>query len=216
MVKRRGKKLSMDVISETGVTEHTKSFLPAAAPSETAIVQRLMGEFLASTTLSALRSDVGALSRDFSQFKDNIARLNMELGTFREKAILPVLAELKYLRFNMGARTEDNIGAMSKLVHHLEAQIELLLKSRGINPHAVDGAGETVLDKMGLPPDRPDYQTLEREGVPLVEGGSPLENEVEMLRAQNAKLLALLTNQSPTFSHPDLQNDAPEPKTAPP
>lgn len=164
---------------------------PAPAPTmatELQVAQRMMGEFMASTVMSRVQSDIGQLVRDFGDFKDNVGKLNSALGEFREQAINPVKRELEYLRFNMGARTEDNIGAMSKLVHHLESQIELLLKSRGVNPHQVDGAGETPLDKMGLPPNRPDYQTLEREGVQLVESGNAAADQVTMLNGSIDKL----------------------------
>lgn len=162
----------------------------APAPTESQVMQRMLGEFMASTALSRVQSDIGAIAADFRQFKDNIANLNTALGEFREQAILPVKRELEYLRFNMGARTEDNIGAMSKLVHHLEGQIELLLKARGINPQARDAAGETAMDKMGLPPDRPDYQTLDREGVKLVDSGNAGADLATMQLAQVDKLRA--------------------------
>lgn len=152
----------MAVERETLGPERVESFLPAAPPSEMAIMQRMMGEFMASTVMSGLRSDVGAIARDFHEFKGNIAKLNSELGVFREEVILPVKRELEYLRFNLGARTEDNVGTMSKLVKHLEEQLDLLLRARGINPQARDSTGETVLDRMGVPPNRPNYQDLEQ------------------------------------------------------
>jgi hypothetical protein len=43
---------------------------------------------------------------------------------------------------------------------------------------------------MGLPPDRPDYQTLEREGVPLVESGNAAGDQATMQLAQIDKLRA--------------------------
>jgi hypothetical protein len=160
----------------------------AVQPTEMQIAQRMMGEFMASTVLSSVRSDLGQLVRDFGDFKTNVGQLNAALGEFREQAILPVKRELEYLRFNLGARTEDNVGAMSKLVHHLETQIDLLLRSRGVNPQARDAAGETARDKMGIPPDRPDYQTLEREGVKLVESGNAAADQASMQLAQVDKL----------------------------
>lgn len=161
---------------------------PAPQSTEMQIAQRMMGEFMASTVMSRVESNLGQLVRDFGDFKTNVGQLNAALGEFREQAILPVKRELEYLRYNMGARTEDNIGTMSKLVHHLEAQIELLLKSRGVNPQARDAAGETALDRMGIAPDRPDYQTLEREGVKLVDTGNAAADQATMQLAQIDKL----------------------------
>jgi hypothetical protein len=156
--------------------------------SETQIMQRMLGEFMASTALSRLQSDVGSIAADFRQFRDNIHHLNTALGEFREQAIVPVKEELKYLRYNLGARSEDMVGSMQKLVHHLEAQIELLLKSRGVNPHLRDGAGETPLDRMGIAPDRPSYQDLAREGVALVDRGDATVDEALMQNARVEKL----------------------------
>lgn len=155
----------------------------ATAPTESQIMQRMLGEFMASTALSRLQSDVGSIAADFRQFRDNIHNLNTALGEFREQAIAPVKEELKYLRYNLGARSEDTVGSMQKLVHHLEAQIELLLKSRGVNPHLRDGAGETPLDRMGIPPNRPSYQDLAREGVQLVESGEGAAVDEVLLQA---------------------------------
>lgn len=159
---------------------------------DTAVMQRMLGEFMASTALSRVQSDIGQIAADFREFKDNVGRLNSAIGEFREKAILPTLRELEYLRYNLGARSEDNIGAMSKLVHHLQSQLEVLLKSNGVNPHQRDAVGETPLDKMGLPPDRPDYQTLEREGVQLVESGNAQADQITMLEASNDRMKARL------------------------
>lgn len=159
--------------------------------SETQIMQRMLGEFMASTALSRLQSDVGAIASDFRQFRENIHHLNAALGEFREQAIVPVKEELKYLRYNLGARSEDTVGSMQKLVHHLEAQLELLLKSRGVNPHLRDGSGETPLDRMGIPPNRPSYQELAREGVQQVESGHGAEVDSALMQAAQVDQMRL-------------------------
>jgi hypothetical protein len=182
---------------------------PKQPATEIELTQRILGEFLASTALSRVQSDIGAIARDFSDFKDNIARLNTELGVFREKVIVPVKDELQYIRYNLGARSDDTVGSLQKLVHHLEGQLELLLKARGINPQARDAAGETPLDRMGVSPGRPDYQTLELEGVQFVESGNAQADEASMLRTQNAKLMDRLTVQARTIAELQTGQNAP-------
>lgn len=172
-------------------TEVVVQAAPAQLPSTDVmgqLMQRMAGELIASTALSRIQSDVGAMARDFRDFKDNIARLNSELGVFREKVIVPVKEELQYIRYNLGARSDDTVGSMQKLVHHLEAQLELLLKAQGVNPHQRDSVGETPLDRMGVSPNRPDYQTLEREGVQIVETGNAGADLVSMQQGQIEKL----------------------------
>lgn len=167
-----------------------------AVPMDVAVVQRMMGEFLASTALSSLRADVGGIARDFQEFKANIARLNAELGEFRDKAIVPVLKELEYLRYNSGARMEDTASAIDKLVHHLQNQLELLLKARGVDPHKRDQAGETPLDRLGVARDRPSLNELATTGVKAneIDQGQTIEAltaRVDALMRENADLRRL-------------------------
>jgi hypothetical protein len=167
-----------------------------AVPMDVAVVQRMMGEFLASTALARVQSDVGAIARDFAEFKGNIAKLNSSLGEFRENAIVPVLKELEYLRYNMGARTDDTAAALSKLVHHLQDQLELLLKTRGVDPNARDVAGESALDRLGVARDRPSLNELETSGVkaPMDTGNLQIDTAAELQRrieAQAAELTQL-------------------------
>ena len=182
--------------SKQEVISHVAQEVAGAVPMDVAVVQRMMGEFLASTALARVQSDVGAIARDFAEFKGNIAKLNSELGVFRETAIVPVLKELEYLRYNMGARTDDTAAALSKLVHHLQDQLELLLKTRGVDPHARDQAGETALDRLGVARDRPSLNELATTGVKaneIAEGGTleALTARVDALMRENADLKRL-------------------------
>ena len=178
------------------VLAHVAQEVAGVVPMEAAVVQRMMGEFLASTALARVQSDVGAIARDFAEFKGNIAKLNSSLGEFRENAIVPVLKELEYLRYNMGARTDDTAAALSKLVHHLQDQLELLLKTRGVNPHLPDAGGETALDKLGVARDRPSIDELVTSGVKANEidqsgAIAALSARVDALMRENADLRRL-------------------------
>jgi hypothetical protein len=181
--------------SKQEVVAHVAQEVAGAVPMDVAVVQRMMGEFLASTALARVQSDVGAIARDFAEFKGNIAKLNTTLGEFRENAILPVLKELEYLRFNSGARMEDTAGSLDKLVHHLQDQLELLLKARGINPTAVlDASGQTALDRLGVARDRPSLNELATTGVkaPMDTGNLQIDTAAELQRRhENAELRRL-------------------------
>jgi len=106
----------------------------------------------------------------------NTGRLNSALGDFRDKTVEPIKEELAYLRYNQGARTEQNIGSMEKLVHHLQSQLNFVLQMRGVDPHAKDAAGESVLDRLGVAPE-PSSVELEAQ-----------VQELSRLRAENAEL----------------------------
>lgn len=183
MFKRNKSKPAQEVVA------HVAQEVTGAVPMDVAVMQRMMGEFLASTALARVQSDVGAIARDFAEFKGNIAKLNSELGVFRETAIVPVLKELEYLRYNMGARTDDTAAALSKLVHHLQDQLELLLKTRGVDPHARDEAGETALDRLGVARERPSMHELATTGVkaPMDTGNLQIDTAAELQRRIEAQ-----------------------------
>jgi peptidoglycan hydrolase CwlO-like protein len=132
-----------------------------SATQQTNVVERMAAEFLASTALSRVQQDIGSIQSDFRGFKENIAKLNAELGEFRDKGIDPIRRELEYQRYTMGARSEGVIANLEKLVHHLAEQIQLVLKARGIDPHKSDTQGDTALDRLGIAPTAPSDRELE-------------------------------------------------------
>ena len=119
---------------------------------QTNVIERMAAEFLASTALSRVQQDIGAIQSDFRGFKENISKLNAELGEFRHKSIDPIRRELEYQRYTMGARSEGVVANLEKLVHHLAEQIQLVLKARGIDPSKPDIQGDTALDRLGIAP----------------------------------------------------------------
>ena len=167
---------------------------PAPAPAQIdatmmqAMVRSMAGEFLASTALSRVQSDVSTLRADFHRFTEDVHQVNVALGKFRDDVVAPVQRELEYLRYNLGARTEDSVGALDKLTHHLQDQLNLLLKARGLNPEAKDPAtGETLQDRMGLsrPPSGVDF---EANGVVAIDDTLQLHSELQTLLRQVSTL----------------------------
>jgi hypothetical protein len=123
---------------------------PTTMPVEMQVMQRMMGEFLASTALTRVQADINQLASNYQQLQTNIHTLNAGLGDFREKVMVPIRQELEYLRYNLGARVEDNVGMLDKLTKHLTEQIDLVLRAKGVNPSIRDAEGNTVLDRMGI------------------------------------------------------------------
>jgi hypothetical protein len=70
------------------------------------------------------------------------------------------------------------------------------LKTRGVDPHARDQAGETALDRLGVARDRPSLNELATTGVKaneIAEGGTveALTARVDALMRENADLRRL-------------------------
>lgn len=143
-----------DILDETpgGELVRHEAAHESADPMQ-ALMQRMAGELIASTALSRVEQQVGQTLREVREYNQNIHALNLALGEFKVRSIDPIRSELEYLRYNLGAKSEDVVTMMQKMVRALDDKLTAL----GMTPHEKT--------ERGLISERPGLQDLTEKAI---------------------------------------------------
>jgi hypothetical protein len=138
----------------SGGLQSSPGRLAAPAPSSTELMlTRMVGEMMAGTALTRLQSDVSAVLHEVRTYNENVHQLNLALGEFRARSIEPIKRELEFLRYNLGAKVEDVVTMMQKMVGALDKKLTDL----GVTP--------AQKEEAGLHADRPQPQELTEKAI---------------------------------------------------
>lgn len=109
-------------------------------------------EHLPSTAYSRMHADVMAILKVTQEQNQHTHALNVAMGEFKEKLIVPLKEELAALRYNMGAKVEQTTTELSVFVTHLDKLLKLMLKAQGWSDNKIDNYREQFgLNSVDVP-----------------------------------------------------------------
>jgi uncharacterized coiled-coil protein SlyX len=147
------------------------------------VVAQAVAEFMGNTAISRISADVSAIVKRLDEQNGHMHALNTALGEFREKLVVPLREELKFLRYNLGDKVNHTVTDLDVMVGQLDKILWGALRASGMTDEQI----KAYRTEAGMQPEAPrgfelEAQTAEREA---------LISQVRTLVAQNQRLLAL-------------------------
>lgn len=138
----------------------------------------------AGDSVPALAIAMTTIAQRFEDSVRNADQLNRALGEFKGQVVVPLLEELKFLRYNLGDKVNKTTTNMEVMVDQLDKTIWGALRASGLT----DAQIRTYREEHGMQPEAPSGQELELH----VAEHQALLRQVEVLTEQNRRLLELL------------------------
>lgn len=125
---------------------------PTGAGATQDMVAKAAGELLAGTVMSRIQADVALIAKRLDEQNGNMHALNLALGDFREKLVVPLKAELAHLRYGMGPKVEQTTTELAMFVTHLDKVLGGILEAQGWSKERVaQYRSDTGLDSVDAP-----------------------------------------------------------------
>lgn len=140
--------------------------------------------FTAGGEIARVRQDQADILALVKGHNANLAALNQALGDFRDKVMVPIREELKFLRYNLGDKANTTVSQMQGVLGHFDKLFVGLLKASGKD----EGQIEAIRISLGIPANLPSLEQLEAEGRPAVDSAAQ-SAAIESLMAQNQRLI---------------------------